>query len=185
MYDTQTHRSISRLDGHESVTSQGYIPVNPRKKMRFFGGLVDLMPWVDGLDVSPDGRYVYYAAMSHDGLYRVPMAALVNFGLGNETVSRQVERLTTKPLSDGIRVNRNGSVYITDVEHAGISIVTPEGQVKTLIKDPKIRWADGLSFGGDGYAYLADSDIPDQMLQSKEHIAVHKPYYVYRFRVAD
>lgn len=41
---------------------------------------------------------------------------------------------------------------------------------------------NGLSFGGDGYAYLADSDVPDQMLQSKEHMAAHKPYYIYRFR---
>ena len=182
VYDTQTRRSISRLDGHASVSSQGYVPVNPIKKMRFFSGLVDLMPGVDGLDVSPDGQYVYYAAMSHYGLFRVPVAALTNFALSNEAVNRQVEHVAAKPLSDGIRVDRENNAYITDIEHSGVSVVTPDGQVRTLISDPKIRWADGLSFGGDGYTYLADSDIPDQMLQSKEHIAAHKPYYIYRFR---
>lgn len=182
VYDTKTGQSASRLDNHESVTSQGYVPVNPIKKMRFFGGLVDLMPGVDGLDVSPDGQYVYYAAMSHEGLYRVPVAALTNFSLANEAVEKQVERVAKKPLSDGIRLDKRGNTYITDVEHSGITVVTATGQLVTLLKDPRIRWADGLSFGGDGYTYLADSDIPDQMLQSKEHMAARKPYYIYRFK---
>ncbi|MBO0931999.1 L-dopachrome tautomerase-related protein [Fibrella aquatilis] len=182
VYDTQTGRSASRLDNHPSVASQGYVPVNPIKKMRFFGGLVDLMPGVDGLDASPDGKYVYYAAMSHDGLYRVPVAALTNFSLSNEVVGEQVQLVSKKPLSDGIRVDSRGNTLITDVEHSGVAIIAPDGRSQTLLKDPRIRWADGLSFGGDGYTYLADSDIPDQMLQSKAHITSHKPYYIYRFR---
>jgi hypothetical protein len=37
--------------------------------------------------------------------------------------------------------------------------------------------------GGDGYWYLADSAIPHQMLQSKEHITANKPYYIFRFKM--
>jgi len=33
-----------------------------------------------------------------------------------------------------------------------------------------------------GNIYLADSDIPNLMLQSKEHIAEHAPYHIYRFK---
>lgn len=39
-----------------------------------------------------------------------------------------------------------------------------------------------IDHGNHGYWYLADSDIPDQMLQSKEYIAQHKPYFVFRFK---
>lgn len=180
VYDVANKRARSLLDGHPSVTNKGYVPVTPSKKMRFFGGLVDLMPGIDGLDVGSNGEYVYYAAMSHDSLYRIPVAACTDFS--RTDLDTQVEAVGLKPLSDGIRVDSNAITYITDVEHQGIAIVHPDGQLETLIRDDRIRWADGLSFGGDGYCYLADSDIPDQMLQSKAHMAVNKPYYIFRFR---
>lgn len=182
IFDTQTGRSKSWLDGHPSIQNEGYVPVTPAKKMRFFGGLADLMPGIDGLDVSPDGRYVYYAAMSHSGLFRIPVSALTNFDADPTAVAAQVERVADKPLSDGIRLDAQGTTYITDIEHQGIAVVTATGERRTLIQDPRIRWADGLSFAADGYCYLADSDIPDQMLQSKEHIQQHKPYFVFRFK---
>ena len=43
-------------------------------------------------------------------------------------------------------------------------------------------WADALSFGPDGWLYLADSAIPDQVMRSKRHIASQAPYYIFRFR---
>jgi hypothetical protein len=45
-----------------------------------------------------------------------------------------------------------------------------------------IRWPDGLSFGPDGYVYVADSDIPDVMMRSKEHMDKNAPYYLWRFK---
>ena len=185
VYDTQTKQTISRLDGHPSLTNMGFVPVTPAKKMRFFGGLADLMPGIDGIDIDPQGQYVYYAAMSHDGLYRVPVGSLTDFGKSDAAIAASVERIATKPLSDGIRVAPDGSVLITDIEHQGIYRVGPDGKGHTLIKDARIRWADGLSLGSDGFWYLTDSDIPDQTLQSKAHMALHKPYFVYRFKIPD
>jgi sugar lactone lactonase YvrE len=183
VYDVDNQRSRSLLDGHASVSSQGYVPITPAKKMRFFGGLADLMPGIDGLDVDWRGEWVYWAAMSHDGLFRLPLRAATDFALSPEAVAAQVQRVADKPLSDGIRLTPDGTVLVTDVEHQGIHAVGPEGQGYTLLKDPRIRWADGLSLGSDGYWYLADSDIPDQMLQSKAHMAQHRPYFVFRFKM--
>ncbi len=182
VYDVEKNQIRSLLDGHPSVTSQGYVSINPIKKMRFVGGLLDLMPGIDGLDVDREGKYVYYAAMSHEGLYRVPVSACVDFKLSAAEVADKVERVSPKPLSDGIRLDTLGNTLITDIEHNGIAIVSKQGTLSTLIHDARIRWADGLSLGGDGFWYLADSDIPDQMLQSKKHMATHKPYYIFRFK---
>lgn len=52
----------------------------------------------------------------------------------------------------------------------------------TLIKDDRIRWADGMAIANDGYIYLADSDIPNQMLQSKSHMRENAPYNIFRFK---
>jgi hypothetical protein len=50
------------------------------------------------------------------------------------------------------------------------------------VRTPRIRWADALSWGPDGWLYVADSAIPEQMLRSRDHIAAEGPYHVYRFR---
>lgn len=182
VYDVEKGVSRSLLDGHPSVNNEGFVPVNPLKKMRFFGGLVDLMPGIDGLDVSLDGAYIYYAAMSHSGLYRLPVAIATDWSQSVESIAERVERVADKPLSDGIRTDTMGNVYITDVEHGGFSVVDTEGILQTVFKDDRIRWADGASLAADGYMYFTDSAIPDQMLRSKKHMQASAPYSIFRFR---
>jgi hypothetical protein len=76
----------------------------------------------------------------------------------------------------------SGNVYVTDIEHGSVMIIGPDLQPRTLIQSTRIRWADALSFGPDGWLYLADSAIPDQVLRSKDHIKSKGPYYIYRFK---
>ncbi len=89
----------------------------------------------------------------------------------------------TKPLNDGLSTDDQGNILITDVEHGGVARMAPDGKLTTLIRDDaRIRWADALSYGPDGYLYIADSAIPDQMLQSKSHMQSKTPYFIYRFK---
>ncbi|NER13941.1 hypothetical protein GWK08_10850 [Leptobacterium flavescens] len=185
VYNIKTGKSRRILEGHEAVKDEGYVPVTPARKMRFAGGLVDLLIGVDGLDVTKDGKYLYFAAMGHSKLYRIPVKTATDFDLPEEEIDAAVELVGVKPLSDGIRTDFNGNVYITDIEHNGVYVQEPSGKAYTLIKDPKIRWADGFSLGGDGYMYLADSDLPNQMLKSKKHMKKHAPYHIYRFPLID
>lgn len=181
VYNIETGESKNLLENHPSVEHEGYVPVTPAKKMRFFGGVVDLLTGVDGIDFSRDGKYLYYASMGHSALFRIPTTILTDFTLSKNEVEKAVERVADKPLSDGIRTDYAGNVYITDVEHQGVYVVTPDKKGFTLVKDERVRWADGLSLSGNGVFYLADSDIPNQMLQSKQHIKEHAPYHIYKF----
>jgi len=180
-YNLETGQAMNRLVNDHSLRHQDLVPVTPTKKMRFFGGLVDLLTGVDGIDFSKDGRYVYYAAMGHSGLFRIPTENLFNPDLTEVELSAAIEYIDDKPLTDGIRTDHAGNVYLTDIEHQGIYVIPTAGEGFTLIKDERIDWADGLSLGADGYMYLADSDIPNQMLQSKKHIARNAPYRIFRF----
>ena len=168
------------LEGHESVTAQNWVVQNPIKKMKFFGGLVVLKPGIDGIALGPGGKYVYYGAMTHDGLYKIPTSALHDFSQSPDKVAQQVVKVGKKPLSDGLSTDTLHQVYITDVENSGVARMSPSGELQTLIRSEKIRWADALSFGGDGYLYILDSAIPDQMLRSKSHMRKRAPYYIYR-----
>ncbi len=74
-------------------------------------------------------------------------------------------------------------MYITDVEHGAVHRVDPDGNRVTVIRSPRIRWADALSFGPEQTIYLADSALADVMLMPREHIEAAAPYHVYRFEV--
>ncbi|MEO1435073.1 MAG: L-dopachrome tautomerase-related protein [Bacteroidota bacterium] len=181
VYDLQSGESRNRLEAHRSMKHEQYVPITPNKKMRFFGGLVDLLTGIDGIDFTRDGEYVYWAPMGHSKLFRIATTKLTNFDLSETALAEAVEEIATKPLSDGIRTDFEGNVYITDIENQGIYVVSPEGKGYTLIKDERIRWADGLSLAMDGTFYLADSDIPNQMLMSKKNMEAHSPYYIFKF----
>ena len=75
--------------------------------------------------------------------------------------------IATKPLSDGLSTDVSGNVYVTDVEHGSIVIVDRDRTPSTLVQSPRIRWADALSFGPDGWLYLADSALAEQILQDQ------------------
>lgn len=182
VYDMESGDAWRVLEDHPSVIAQDWIIENPVKTMTFFRGLIALKPGVDGIVVDAAGDYVYYGAMTHDGLYRVPTAVLHDRLLSSDVVATAVERVGGKPLSDGLSIDVAGNVYITDVEHGGVARMAPDGSLQTLIASERVRWADGISYGGDGYYYFTDSAIPDQMLQSRPHIEAAAPYYLYRFK---
>jgi sugar lactone lactonase YvrE len=190
VYDVPSGVARVRLRDHPSVYPQEWIIHTPAKQMTFFGGLVSLQTGIDGLVLSADDQWLYYAAMSHDGLFRVPTAALRDPSTSDAAVAAAVERLPgKKPLSDGLGIDAAGDILVTDVEHGAVvrmssvpSASAASGASGVVFKTPKVRWADGVTFGPDGWLYLADSAIPEQMLQSKDHIHAEKPYYVWRIR---
>ena len=170
------------LEGHSSVVAQNWIITTPAKKMVFLGGLAAMKPGIDGIAVAPDGEWLTYGAMSHDTLYRVPTAVLRNRFLDESEVASTVEAVGRKPLSDGLSSDLDGGTWITDVEHGAVMRMNTDGELETWVKTRRIRWADALSFGPDGWLYLADSAIPEQVMRSKRHIASQAPYYIFRFR---
>ncbi len=182
VYDVATGDARRVLESHTSVSAQNYVVRTPNRKMSFLGGLVDLKTGVDGIAIDASGEWLYYGAINHSGLYRVRVGDLRNPTLPLRQLEDLVERYSDKPLSDGLSTDLAGNIYITDVEHGSVSVVDDQQSLATLIRSPRIRWADGLSFGPDGWLYLADSAIPEQILQTSEHIQSQGPYFIYRFR---
>jgi len=182
VYDVGKKTARRVLESDPSVSSQNWIVRNPIKEMVFFGGLIALKPGVDGIAIDKQDEWLYYAPIAHEGLFRVKTADLRNPQLTAPDLSKRVELYSKKPLSDGILADKDGNIYITDVEHGSVMRVGPDKKLQTVIRSDRIRWADGLSLGPDGYVYLADSAIPHLMLQSKSHMHAQAPYYIFRFR---
>jgi sugar lactone lactonase YvrE len=181
VYDVASGKARRLLDSDPSVSAQDWLIRNPTKDMVFFGVVV-LKPGVDGIAIDRRDEWVYYGAMAHDTMYRVKAADLLDESLSSGALAARVQAVGAKPLNDGLSTDNDGNLLITDVEHGAVIRMAPDGKLTTLVRSERIRWADALSYGPEGWLYVADSAIPDQMLRSKAHMAANAPYYVFRFK---
>jgi sugar lactone lactonase YvrE len=182
VYDVETSKARRLLNRHASVYPQNYLIRNQIKEMRFLGGLLEMKTGIDGIALSRDGKWLYYGAMNHDTLYRIPASALQDESMDDAALEKLIEPVGKKPLNDGYSIDDQSNVFITDIEHQAVLSMAPDGKLTTVVKDKRIRWADGLTFGPDGWLYLADSAIPHLVLQNAEHHAKQAPYYIWRFK---
>lgn len=99
----------------------------------------------DGIAVSPDGKWVYYQAISADRLYRVPVASLVDDRISAKWLAGDVEDMGESVVTDGMIFDDAGNLYFSALEQDAIVYRTPEGEYKTLVQDPIISWPDSFA----------------------------------------
>jgi sugar lactone lactonase YvrE len=182
VYDVSTRQARRVLESHASVSAENFVVRTPGRKMTFLAGLVDLKAGVDGITVDASGEWLYYGAINQSGLYRVRTSDLRNPIMPARQLEDLIERFSDKPLSDGLSTDKAGNIYVTDVEHGAVALVDPQRSMTTLVRSSRIRWADDLSFGPDGWLYIADSALAEQILQTNDHIRAHGPYSIFRIR---
>lgn len=183
VYDVQTGSARRILERHASVSAERYLVRSGGRAMSFLGGIFSLRAGVSGVAIGPE--WLYFGALSGSGLFRVRLDDLRAEDLPAEQLAARVERHATKPLSSGLSIDLVDNVYVTDVEHNSISVFDASGESKTLMHSDSIRWPDSLSFGPDGWLYVADSALPELVLRPREHITAQKPFKIFRFRPGD
>jgi sugar lactone lactonase YvrE len=180
IYDIGTATARRVLENNSSVSAENFVIRNHGEEMTFGGGLVTLKGGVDGIAINDE--WLYFGAINASSLYRIELDDLTDVSEPDAQLAARVERYSDKPLSDGLSVDRAGNIYVTDVEHGAVFRIGDDREPRTLMRSARIRWADALSFGPDGWLYVADSALHDVVLQSRDHIRAHGPYKVYRFQ---
>ena len=146
-------------------------------------GVFTVNPGVDGLVLDANDEYLYYASVSADKLYRVPLAALINQDLSAVELATQVEVVGEKTMTDGMAMDAAGNVYLSDIENSAIVRLNPQGQLETLLKSITLRWPDGFSNGPDNYLYFTASSLHEVLGKSTDYITQQGPYQIYRFKL--
>src|SRR6185369_8019570 len=88
-----------------------------------------------------------FAAVTARRMYRARVADLVDEGLAAADLAKRVEDFGDKPMTDGMSSDSAGTLVLTDPGHDALQLLAPDGTLQTLIRDPRLRWPDGLSFG--------------------------------------
>ncbi len=182
VYDVEAKIGRRVLERHPSLTDDAYLIDAKGRTMILLGGLYAMHPALDSIGLDASGEWLYFGAMSNQRMFRIRTADLVDTSVSDEELGRRVEDVGQKPQSDGISLDVEGNVYITDVEHGAIALLSPGGSLQTLLRDSRFRWLDGLSFGPDGWLYMTDSALPEIMLKSHSHMRSQAPYFIWRFR---
>ncbi len=113
----------------------------------------------DGIALSPDKQYLYYHALTGYTLYRIPTAALNDPNLDEAALVEQVENLGRTSAPDGMIFDKQGNLYMGDLESNAIIYRTPEGQLNTLVQDDDLKWPDTFTLDRQGYLYVTTSRI--------------------------
>lgn len=183
VFDVAGQQARRLLTDHPTVMRKKILPVVDGKKMRFILGLIKVRPGIDGIDVDPAGKYVYYAALADTIVYRIPVDAVTDPDFKEKELENLIHTVGYRPLCDGIRVDRQERIYITDFQNHRILAMDPDGTKETLVENREIRWADGLSVGNDGYLYITDSALQHVIMKKEKKYKQHGPFGIWRIKV--
>lgn len=190
VFDVATKTARILLADHPSAQPEDWVIRTPLGPHRLGFGLITFAVGLDGITLDANGEWLYYGTMSHHQLFRVPTAALKDSHLTPSQLAEKIEIVGPKPLSDGIDMRHDGSILITDVEHGGIArLDLHTKRLTTLVRSPKVVWADGVVNTPDGSVLFTDSAIPayiDQLARppSATRLQASRPFAIYRFKMA-
>ena len=181
VYDVEHKTSRRLLEGDPSVKPKDYV-MNAAGRDMVVLGAYTLRIGVDSIGLDRKGEWLYYGPVNGDRMFRVRTADLNDAALAPAALAARVEDYGPKTISDGLSTDDDDDVLVTDPEHSAVLALRPDRTLATLVKDPKLRWPDGLSYGPDGWLYVTCSSLQHVLFVSAAHQAAHAPYHVFRFK---
>jgi hypothetical protein len=136
---------------------------------------------LDPITIDPAYEWVVWGPGNGLSLYRARAADLADPALPQEVLASRVERWRDKPASDGISIDREGNVYVTDVLRGAIGVSTAGGY-RVLARDPRMIWPDGTAFGPDGWLYASISQFGRMPMVNGGQDRGEPPYLVLRLK---
>jgi sugar lactone lactonase YvrE len=181
VYDTTTKTSRRVLHEHPSVRTEDYRIQAPGRDMVVLG-VFTLRIGIDSIALDRKGEWLYYGPVTGGTMYRVRTRDLNDTSLSPAALGERVERFAPKTISDGLSSDDQGNIYVTDPEHSAVSALGQDRKLRTLVKDARLRWPDGMSFGPDGWLYLSCSALQDVLFVPSSTMRAHAPYQIFRFK---
>ena len=182
--DLATGKMRQVLQGNESViASPAYkFTVDGKQFKTNYGEPVKINS--DGIALTPDGEYLYYKPFTDDRLYRIKTKYLRDFSMSLTKIASKVEFLGHYTTSDGMIFDKQGNLYLGDIENRRIMKITPDLHMSVLIKDDRLVWPDSYAIS-NGYLYVSCSQLEKQPKYNtgEGKLPPANPYRIYRIKI--
>ena len=180
--DLTTGKARRVLENHDSTTARRPV-VASGNVLRTVDGK-DVKIHADQMEVSPDGKYLYYQALTGP-MYRVETQYLQDPHISKTALGGKVSHWANTPSTGGTAIDSSGTIYLSDVEKRRILSMDPVGQIKVILEDTRLDWPDAMWIDGDGYLWMPvaqlDKIAPFQGGKSQ----VVYPIRIYKMRVTN
>ncbi len=136
----------------------------------------------DGIALSAYGDYLYYQALTAQTLYRIRTDVLRDRNSSALKVASAVERVGKTFPADGLWMDKNGTLYLSNLQKNGVSRLTSDHQTALVLSDPRLQWPDTFSEGPDGALYISASHIHEAPTYNNGKSVRKLPYGVFKFK---
>lgn len=135
------------LEGHPSTVSSAPLMAEGRELKDPNGN--SIVVHVDQMEVSPDQKWLYYQPCS-GGMSRIETRFLNDPKVKEQELASHVEFFAKTPSTGGSAIDADGNIYISDTDKVRILKITKDGNMSTLIDDPRLDWVDAMWIDGSG-----------------------------------
>ncbi|MDF2995854.1 MAG: major royal jelly protein [Xanthobacteraceae bacterium] len=153
IFNTATGEARRVLDDHPSTTAPPNRPI-------VLGGAVLKAPdgsplrvHSDPLELSPDGKWLYYGPLTGPWS-RIETRWLDDPAMPSAELAMKVEPWADIPPVGGTAMAASGDFYFTDLAEDALKRRAPDGEVTTIVKDPRLHWVDAPFIDDVGAMWL-------------------------------
>lgn len=144
------------LDGHPSTVSDQAVSAEGRQMHGPDGKPLHIH--ADQIEVSPDGRWVYYQPSS-GRMSRIEARHLDDPGMDAASLAAHVVRFADTPSTGGTAIDAEGNIYVSDTDQLSVLRLTPDGTRTTVVQDPRLVWVDAMWIDGGGRLWMPAAQL--------------------------
>jgi sugar lactone lactonase YvrE len=183
--DLKTKKARRVLEGHASVVPEDVdlvIDGTPVRVRTPDGN--EMRPRIGINPIAADARneWLYYGPMHGKTLYRVRTADLRDPKLTPAALAERVETWAERPISDGIAMDNDGNIYISDIGNNAVGVIGADRTYRILVQDARLSWPDAFSFGPDGKLYVVANQLHRTARLNAGTQTATPPFLVLRFQ---
>ncbi len=178
--DLNSGRGRRVLDGHPSTVAQTPLVAEGKVLRDPQGKPVNIH--ADQLEVSPGGEWLYYQACS-GGLWRIGTKFLEDTSLTAAQLSSHTGPFAETSSTGGTAIAANGTIYLSDVDKKRILTISPNGNISTLIEDPRLIWVDAMWIDDAGNLLMPAAQLSRTAGLNGGSDSVQQPITLYRLKI--
>ncbi len=156
--DLETGQARRRLSGAAQTRADpAVVPVIDGQEFRRADGSLQKVN-VNLLELSPDGRWLYFMALFGPVVRRIETRKLIDPALGDDDLIPGIEEVARVPPCAGIAADARGNLYFSSFTENAIAMIGADGVRRLVAQDPRISFPNEGCIA-DGYCYFPASQI--------------------------